>query len=192
MRGLILGGLFLVPQLAAAHGGGLDAYGCHNNRKAGGYHCHRGQLAGEYFGSKSEMLQRLSATEKPAKLAAEKPKKNTPAGKKEWELIAEAGTAVKFVYVSPAGLKDREYVADLLGQVRNRNGRNRHIQVMLFDDKSVVPRSFPMSDKAMLHQRAQYNFNPTNGFEEFVWVKVTNSKSSPPGQKTIKDSIRPK
>ena len=27
---------------ALAHGGGLDRYGCHNNRKTGDYHCHRG------------------------------------------------------------------------------------------------------------------------------------------------------
>ncbi len=26
---------------AWAHGGGLNASGCHNNRKTGGYHCHR-------------------------------------------------------------------------------------------------------------------------------------------------------
>ena len=26
---------------ARAHGGGLDASGCHNNHKTGGYHCHR-------------------------------------------------------------------------------------------------------------------------------------------------------
>jgi hypothetical protein len=26
---------------ALAHGGGLDAQGCHNDRKRGGYHCHR-------------------------------------------------------------------------------------------------------------------------------------------------------
>jgi hypothetical protein len=25
-----------------AHGGGLNAEGCHNNRKTGDYHCHRG------------------------------------------------------------------------------------------------------------------------------------------------------
>jgi hypothetical protein len=25
----------------AAHPGGLNAEGCHNNRKTGGYHCHR-------------------------------------------------------------------------------------------------------------------------------------------------------
>ncbi len=43
-------------------GGGLDAYGCHNNRKAGGYHCHRGAIAGEAFSSKAEMLDRLKAT----------------------------------------------------------------------------------------------------------------------------------
>ncbi|MCC4116356.1 YHYH domain-containing protein [Aromatoleum toluclasticum] len=27
---------------ALAHGGGLNADGCHNNRKTGDYHCHRG------------------------------------------------------------------------------------------------------------------------------------------------------
>ena len=27
---------------AFAHGGGLDASGCHNDRKRGGYHCHGG------------------------------------------------------------------------------------------------------------------------------------------------------
>lgn len=32
--------LFAAPVLA--HGGGLNAEGCHNNRKTGGYHCHRG------------------------------------------------------------------------------------------------------------------------------------------------------
>ncbi|WP_240325661.1 excalibur calcium-binding domain-containing protein [Sphingomonas mesophila] len=27
---------------ASAHSGGLNAEGCHNNRKTGGYHCHGG------------------------------------------------------------------------------------------------------------------------------------------------------
>lgn len=27
---------------AVAHSGGLNAAGCHNNRKTGDYHCHRG------------------------------------------------------------------------------------------------------------------------------------------------------
>jgi hypothetical protein len=31
-----------MPQPLAAHGGGLNAEGCHNNRKTGEYHCHRG------------------------------------------------------------------------------------------------------------------------------------------------------
>jgi hypothetical protein len=30
---------------AHAHGGGLDAYGCHHDRKNGGYHCHGGSPA---------------------------------------------------------------------------------------------------------------------------------------------------
>ena len=29
------------PGSGGAHGGGLNAQGCHNNRKTGDYHCHR-------------------------------------------------------------------------------------------------------------------------------------------------------
>ena len=28
--------------VAFSHGGGLNAEGCHNERRTGGYHCHRG------------------------------------------------------------------------------------------------------------------------------------------------------
>ncbi|MBY4898292.1 YHYH domain-containing protein [Cupriavidus sp. AU9028] len=31
----------VVAQTASAHGGGLNAEGCHTNRKTGEYHCHR-------------------------------------------------------------------------------------------------------------------------------------------------------
>jgi endonuclease YncB( thermonuclease family) len=34
--------LFIWTPQAFAHGGGLNAEGCHNDRKRGGYHCHRG------------------------------------------------------------------------------------------------------------------------------------------------------
>tara|TARA_R110002020_G_scaffold406378_2_gene616448 strand:+ start:93946 stop:94272 length:327 start_codon:yes stop_codon:yes gene_type:complete len=30
-----------LPLAASAHGGGLNAEGCHTNRKTGDYHCHR-------------------------------------------------------------------------------------------------------------------------------------------------------
>lgn len=50
---------FVFPAICNAHGGGLDAYGCHHNRKYGGYHCHRGEMAGRSFASKAEMLQVL-------------------------------------------------------------------------------------------------------------------------------------
>jgi hypothetical protein len=31
-----------MPAAVAAHPGGLNSEGCHNNRKTGDYHCHRG------------------------------------------------------------------------------------------------------------------------------------------------------
>jgi hypothetical protein len=46
-----------LPSAAHAHPGGLDSYGCHNDRKRGGYHCHKGEFAGESFSSQSEMLK---------------------------------------------------------------------------------------------------------------------------------------
>jgi hypothetical protein len=35
----------MASDTVAAHGGGLDANGCHHDRKHGGYHCHRGSAA---------------------------------------------------------------------------------------------------------------------------------------------------
>ena len=50
--------LVLVPA-AYPHDGGLDAYGCHHDRKASGYYCHRGQFTGRSFQSKDEMRKKL-------------------------------------------------------------------------------------------------------------------------------------
>jgi hypothetical protein len=67
-------GLFLCATIPAyPHGGGLDAHGCHHNRKAGGYHCHRGPLAGQSFASQDEMLRKLG-NKKPATDANKKEK----------------------------------------------------------------------------------------------------------------------
>lgn len=41
MRGLVIIAALVVPVPLFAHGGGLDASGCHMNRKTGEYHCHR-------------------------------------------------------------------------------------------------------------------------------------------------------
>jgi endonuclease YncB( thermonuclease family) len=67
VRTLLLAGLliFISATLSFAHGGGLDAYGCHHDRKLGGYHCHRGPLAGQAFSSKEEMLGVLQQPEEP-------------------------------------------------------------------------------------------------------------------------------
>lgn len=55
---LLLALLLTVHATSAAtpHPGGLDAYGCHHDRKQGGYHCHRGEFAGRAFASQAEML----------------------------------------------------------------------------------------------------------------------------------------
>lgn len=44
MRALLFLSFITLPSAPiAAHGGGLNAQGCHNNRKTGDYHCHGGR-----------------------------------------------------------------------------------------------------------------------------------------------------
>ena len=40
-RNILIVILLVSSQTILAHGGGLNAEGCHNNRKTGDYHCHR-------------------------------------------------------------------------------------------------------------------------------------------------------
>ena len=54
--GIVLAVVGLAPALVWAHGGGLDKYGCHHDKKAGSYHCHRGEFQGKSFKSQEEML----------------------------------------------------------------------------------------------------------------------------------------
>ncbi|MBU8977512.1 excalibur calcium-binding domain-containing protein [Lysobacter sp. MMG2] len=44
-RVLICVCLWAAASAAWSHGGGLNAEGCHHDRKNGGYHCHRGPQA---------------------------------------------------------------------------------------------------------------------------------------------------
>ena len=58
--------LALTPVLGHSHGGGLDAYGCHNDREQhGAYHCHQGQFAEKAFASKLQMLEALERPPSP-------------------------------------------------------------------------------------------------------------------------------
>lgn len=57
LRGYLFVAFLSASGLAFSHGGGLDGEGCHNDKKAGGYHCHRGPLAGKSFASKDAMLK---------------------------------------------------------------------------------------------------------------------------------------
>jgi len=59
-----------------AHGGGLDAYGGHHNRKLGGYHFHQGPLAGQSFATQADAIAALNAAGTPAPKAT--PTKATP------------------------------------------------------------------------------------------------------------------
>lgn len=59
--------LLLAYKTAQPHSGGIDRYGCHNDRKQGSHHCHQELLAGQPFASQSDMLAALQ--QGPAKSA---------------------------------------------------------------------------------------------------------------------------
>ena len=45
IRNILAAVMLMSATIASAHGGGLNAEGCHNNRKTGDYHCHRGGVS---------------------------------------------------------------------------------------------------------------------------------------------------
>ena len=108
----------------------------------------------------------------------------------EWKLIGNFG-AIRTVYVSPEGLKDKFFVAQVLSAVMAKENPSNPIQVMMFDDIRLTPQAFPMTDVQMLHLKAQYNKNPNTRLDRFVWVSVTDSKTSPPGLKEVEAPIGP-
>lgn len=68
-------GVLIVAFIAAlaspleAHRGGLDEFGCHHDKKIGGYHCHNGEFVGQEFRSIGAMLKQLrSGGDEPAAL----------------------------------------------------------------------------------------------------------------------------
>ena len=58
---LLFSAVVLTTGPVLAHSGGLDAYGCHHDRKNGGYHCHQGPFAGQLYESQQQMLNALEA-----------------------------------------------------------------------------------------------------------------------------------
>lgn len=106
---------------------------------------------------------------------------------KEWELVSSFAK-IRMVYISPAGLKDKDYIAQILAHLVDEKDI---IVVQFFDNKKCTPLNYPMTDEQMLHWKATYNFNPNNGYERFVFIEVTNPQTSPPDLKEIEAKIKP-
>jgi hypothetical protein len=70
--------LFVLP---AAHGGGLDKNGCHDDTAKREYHCHQGPLAGRVFKSQAEAVHALAALPQAAPRAA-------PVAARKWTAVA--------------------------------------------------------------------------------------------------------
>jgi hypothetical protein len=56
---IALGFFLAASNVAYAHSGLVDGYGCHTDPKTGRYHCHQGKFVGQSFKSKEEFLKKL-------------------------------------------------------------------------------------------------------------------------------------
>ena len=101
----ILGvGIIGLPAFVLAHGGGLDANGCHHNNTTGIYECHEGAHDGQVFASKEEMEKGMPgrpAEAKPENVrkskeqAAETKSERTKAGAEEQAAKEKIGAEKK-------------------------------------------------------------------------------------------------
>ncbi len=103
-----------------------------------------------------------------------------------WAIVGSQGV-VRMIYLDPEALNDTEFLSDLVSHL-SRPGTTS--QLMFFDDRAATPSGLPMSDTAMLHLRAQYNYNPQTGFEKFVFMEVSDKNSSPPMLTEVTAAIR--
>jgi hypothetical protein len=116
-------GLLLLgaPASAWAHSaGGLDGYGCHEDKLNGGYHCHRGPYSDLEFESKAEMLGYRERNLSAEAIRAERTAKGDPGGSypvmpgdeaawKKWVPFASRGKpqATRADVVVPRGIQER-------------------------------------------------------------------------------------
>lgn len=114
-------------------------------------------------------------------------RKNVEELHQEWKLVSSFAK-IRMVYMSPAGLKDKYYIAQILAHLVDKRDI---IIVHFFDNKKYTPLNYPMTDKQMLHWKADYSFNPNTGHEKFVFIEITNPNASPPGLKYIEAKIKP-
>jgi hypothetical protein len=127
---VILGGACILlhqPQRVIAHGGGLDSYGCHNDRRAGEYHCHRGSLAGRTFRSQSEMLKALKSAP---------PEGPRPAARPLRAPIAPA---------PPTARPTTAYNRDLYGSWIDQDGDCQNTRLEVLIAESLVPATLDSS-----------------------------------------------
>src|SRR5437868_799319 len=88
--------VFFTSLVLHAHGGGLDSYGGHNDRKAGTYHFHRGPLAGQSFASKADGIAALQGYQSKAA---------KPQAKNETRASENKDPETRTVYITRTGKK---------------------------------------------------------------------------------------
>lgn len=107
--------------------------------------------------------------------------------KYDWKLVASPARA-KIVYLAPEGFEDRAFLSELLGYLVDKS---KVTKVLLFDSMVGIPTSLPLDDPQKLHWRAQYEFNPTTGYERYDSVHIINARSKPMEIYLQKESIAP-
>ena len=96
----------------------------------------------------------------------------------EWRLRGKSGTTM-FVYISPTGLGDEQFVARVLGRLVRDSGQTEPISVMIFDDVMFTPTDFPLTSGQRFHHKAEYSFDPADKTERFVWLSIKDPFGSP-------------
>ena len=98
----------------------------------------------------------------------------------------------RFVYVDKEFLGDKFMLAQILHTIVAPLPKGALVEVFFFDNFSMTPTGYPMTDRQLHHWKARYNRNPKNSLERFAWVKVVGAdRSSPPQLCETEAVIRP-
>ncbi len=93
---------------------------------------------------------------------------------KDWEKVKTQGK-MEFVVVSKEKEADEDVYIDA---IRNLCKRGQFCKVMFWSDRSLVPTTWPMTDKQSDGVTVDYVHNPNNNFTQFLWnCRIVNEPS---------------
>lgn len=97
----------------------------------------------------------------------------------EWAVVGRSD-GLRTVFISPDGLRDRHFVAQVLRRIVEGMPGTGRLEVHIYDARRHTPPRTARTPQELQHLRARYLLDPSARIERFVWVSLEDARANPP------------